>query len=285
MTTVAAKPSTFPLFSTLAGELRNQIWSYALPDDIGLALYFFKKGCWCPGRRTAADCRYDAENDEYNLVFEWRADLLDNIQFKMPMVFVNREARGIALDWIREQGIKTLPGKKGQQPLYVRSFDQTRDALYVSLEKWIEFFSDPFETHWQRPELLNRQAQVDSDLTRLALPERLLQRDNWANCLSELFQYYFGLRELLIVVGAQPNLQSVDNEKKVQQRWELESAQQGAFIWNDDRSDFDFEDGERVGDELLYRLIKNVINIALREVLIKEHIHEFEIRPVIAVER
>jgi hypothetical protein len=284
MTTVLTKPSTFLLFSTLPRELRDQIWRYALPNDIGPALFFFKKGCWCPRRRTAAEYRYDAENDENNLVFEWRADLLDDIEFEIPMVFVNREARGIVLDWIREQGFKTLPSEKAQQPFFLRSFDQTRDALYVGREKWIDFLCDPSDTLFQ-PELLNQHADVDSDLTRLALPEGLLQQDNWVDDLPEMFRHFFGLRELLIIVGAQPNLQSVDNDKKVPQRWEFESAQRGALIWNDDRSDFDFEDGERVGDELLYRLMRNGIDMALREVLIQEHIHKFEIRPVIAVER
>jgi hypothetical protein len=139
MATAATHPSTFPLFSILAGELRNQIWRHALPKDIGPVLYFFKHGCWGARRRTADEYRYDAENDDNNLVCEWRDDLLDDSQFKMPMVLVNRKARGIALDWMEEQGIKTRLGEKGQQRLLVRSFDKTRDVLYVGLDKWIGF--------------------------------------------------------------------------------------------------------------------------------------------------
>ena len=68
-----------------------------MPDKFGPALYFYRKEYWCPRRLSKSDEAYDPENDENNLNFEFRLDLLDDAQFEVPLVFVNREACGIAL--------------------------------------------------------------------------------------------------------------------------------------------------------------------------------------------
>lgn len=106
MAVVATNSSTFPLFSSLPPELRNQIWCVAMPDKVGPAFYFYRKGCWCPRSLSKSDEEYGPEYDENILFFEFRYDLLDDAQFEVPLVFVNREARGIALAWVREQGIE-----------------------------------------------------------------------------------------------------------------------------------------------------------------------------------
>jgi len=89
---------------------------------------------------------------------------------------------------------------------------------------------------------------------------------------------------LFIIVDTQPDLQSADNDMKVQRRWELESIQGEAFFWNNDRGGFDFRDSENIGDEALYRLLGEA-NKGLGEEVVKNHIRSFEVRPVFAVRR
>jgi hypothetical protein len=89
--------AVFSLFSRLPPGLRNQIWPDALPKKAKQAIYFYKKGCWRPRRLTKADVDYDPKNDELNLKFEFHHNLLDYVQFEIPIFFVNREARGITL--------------------------------------------------------------------------------------------------------------------------------------------------------------------------------------------
>lgn len=281
MAAAATNSSTFPLFSSLALELRNQIWRDALPDKAGPALYFYRKGCWCPRRLSKSDEGYDPENDENNLNFEFRHDLLDDVQFEVPLVFVNREARGIALAWVREQGIEIRPREDRQYPAFVRPFDPMRDALYIVLDKWDDFLCEP-DDRLSQPDLFEQLVDIKPDLTRIAVPEALLLSE--VATLSEMFRYFFHLKVLFIIVDAQPDLQSADNDMKVQRRWEFESTQGGAFFWNDDRGGFDFGDSEYIGDEALYRLIEEA-NKGLGEGLAKNHIRSFEVRPVLAVRR
>ena len=281
MAAAATSSSTFPLFSSLAPELRNQIWCDALPGKVGPALYFYRKGCWCPRRLSKSDEEYDPEHDENNLNFEFRHDLLDDVHFEAPLVFVNREARGIALAWVREQGIEIRPRADRQYPVFVRPFDPMRDALYVALDKWDDFLWEPDDRQFQ-PDLFEQLVDIKSNLTRIAVPEALLRSE--VATLPEMFRYFFHLKVLFIIVGAQPDLQTADNDTRVQRRWEFESTQGGAFFWNDDRGGFDFGDSEYIGDEALYMLIEEA-NKGLGEGLAKNQIRSFEVRPVFAIRR
>ena len=114
------------------------------------------------------------------------------------------------------------------------------------------------------------------------MPEALLWSE--VTILSEMSRYFFHLEVLFIIVDAQPDLQSADNDMKVQRRWEFESTQGGAFFWNDNRGSFDFGDSEYIGDEALYRLIEGV-NKGLGEGFTKNDIRSFEIRPGFTVRR
>jgi len=278
MAAAATNSSTFPLFSSLPREQRNQIWRDALPDNVGPALYFYRKGCWCPRRLSKSDEGYDPENDELNLNFEFRYDLLDDIQFEMPLVFVNREARGIALAWVREQGIEIRPREDRQYTVFVRPFDPMRDALYITLDKWDDFLREPDDRLFQ-PDLFEQPVGIESDLTRIAVPEALLRSE--VATLPEMFQYFFNLKVLFIIVDGSAVR---DSDVKVQRRWEFESTQGRAFFWADDRGGFDSGNSEYIGDEALYRLIEEA-NKGLGEELAKNHISSFEIRPVFAVRR
>lgn len=279
MAAAASNPPTFPLFTSLPRELRDQIWRDALPEKLGPALSFYKKGCWCPRRLSEFDEGYDPENDENNLNFEFRHDLLDDIQFEMPLIYVNREARDLAFAWVREKGIWMRPREDRQYPVFVRPFDPMRDALYVALDKWDDFLREPDDRLFQ-PDLFDQLVDTNSDLTRIAVPEALLRSE--VASLPEMFRHLFNLKALLIVVDPQPDLQSADNDVKVQHWWGFESIQGGAFFWNDHRGGFDSENGEYIGDEAVYRLMEEATR-GLGEGLANDHIRSFEVRPVFAV--
>ena len=94
-----------------------------------------ERGVGVPDPLSKSDEEYGPEYDENILFFEFRYDLLGDAQFEVPLVFVNCEARGIALAWVREQGIELRSRENRQNPIFVRPFDPMRDALYVALDK------------------------------------------------------------------------------------------------------------------------------------------------------
>jgi hypothetical protein len=102
----------FTLFPLLPFELRDQIWHDVLPSqstgDRPPALYFYRlTPHWAPRVLTESDPGYRA--GEIDLGFYFHAetlahsdDELDN-QFDLPLLFVNREARQVAMKWIRKE--------------------------------------------------------------------------------------------------------------------------------------------------------------------------------------
>ncbi|MCJ1278049.1 hypothetical protein MMC21_005863 [Puttea exsequens] len=280
MSVAAANSPTFPLFSSLAPEIRNQIWRDALPDKVGPALYFYKKGCWCPRRRLKSEEDYNHQYEERNLNFEFRLDVLDDSQFEVPLVFVNREARGITLAWVSEQGIE-IREENTRHPIFVRPFESTCDALYLELDKWNDFLREPYDRQ-DEPDLLEQVVNIKSHLTRIAVPEELLRKE--VATLQYMFDWFNNLRVLYIIVDAQPDLQSADNDMKVQRRWEFESTRGRALCWDDERHDFDCEDSENTCHEEVYRLIEEARK-GLGEGLVRARMHSFEIRPAFAIRR
>lgn len=282
MAAAATNSSIFSLFSSLCPELRTQIWRDALPDGIGPALYSYKKGCWCPRRLIESDEGYDPNNDELNLNLEFRHDLLDNIQYHVSLVFVNREARGIAMAWVRQQGLKIQPREDRQGLVFVRSFDPMHDALYIALDRWEDFLNEHYDRQAE-PDLLLKLVNVVTNITYIAVPEALLRSET--SSLNEMIWLFSRIEVLFIIVDAPPDLQCADNDIKVQRRWELESTQGGSFLWNLDSGGFDLGNSEHIGDKTLYRLIEEANKQGLGRELTYHHIHRFEIRPVFAVGR
>lgn len=96
--------ATFHFFAALPAELRNSIWHAALPESIvGPSLYFYRdRRYWCGRRLAESEEGYIAGSRVMGIKF--RSDLLEcNTQFHVPLVFVNQEARGIALAWLQEE--------------------------------------------------------------------------------------------------------------------------------------------------------------------------------------
>ncbi|BCR87254.1 2EXR domain-containing protein [Aspergillus chevalieri] len=280
---MAAKFSLFPL---LPAELRTQIWQDALPDKITQPLYFYKKGCWSRRLVTEADPDYDFEDPHLNLNFEFRHELLDDVEFEVPLFYVNREARGFALAWVREQGLKIQFQNDKGCLVFIRAFDPKHDTLYVPLNKWDEFCREPFDRTFE-PDLVERNVNCPAPaFTRIAVSEVLLGEE--INPLCELFDYYVSIQEVFVVVDAPPDLDiqpeenSEDDGERLQRRWEIESGAMGArFCWDNDRGEFEWADREGFGDKVSRELIEDATN-GISEKLVENGRRRFEVRPVLA---
>jgi hypothetical protein len=278
MATAATSSSIFPYFASLPSELRSQIWRDALPDKDGSALYLYQKGCWCPRYLSPSEEMYDP-NARDNLILEFRHDLLDQVQVEAPLVFVNREARGTALTWLREQGVEKRFLEERQCHVFVRQFDPIRDTLYLTSNRANDFYSEPYDRLFG-PDLRDKNILSGPGLLeRIAMPEALFR--NEATTLHEIFEWFSGVSVLFIIVGAQPDL---EDGMKAQRRWELESIQGRTFSWNHDRRSFDFGNSDYIDGEALYRQIEEASK-SLGEWITLRTIRSFEIRLVFAVRR
>lgn len=182
MTAATINSSTFSLFLSLVSELHNQIWHEALSEKIEPALYFYRKRCWCLLHLSRFDESYNPNNNKNNLVFRFRYNLLDDIQFEIPLIFINCEACSIALTWVHKQGIKICLCKHRQYLIFKHSFDSRRDVLYIALKKWNNFFCKLNNQLWQL-NLVEELIDIEMKLTHIAVSEVLL----W----SEIVTHYW----------------------------------------------------------------------------------------------
>jgi hypothetical protein len=278
MTEKLSKKCTFPLFSRLPAELRNQVWEELLLDDLGPTFYFHKKGCWHPEDLTKSSKLHDADRVHYD--FHYHLELLNDVVLRLPLLFVNHESRSIALAWVDKQQTSISMHGLGHDgyPIFKRPFNPKLDALYVPAHLWIEFHTEPSDRLHEK-DILRLPLFVSSDVTRLAVPVALLQGGKFA--LSDIRMYVPDLKELLVVVDPEPGYLRVDNETKTKSWWkrivpskstsssghdkirpspwwEFKDGENGSFTWNGAGA-FDFDASEQI-DASLSELINKASN-------------------------
>ncbi|KAK7416194.1 hypothetical protein QQX98_005391 [Neonectria punicea] len=253
---------SFTLFSELPAELRNRIWRQVLPEQDGPALYPFRTGFWRPRYLSASDEGYDAHAGD-NAILEF---------------FVSREARSIALGWLREQNIKAHFDEDGQCFSLTRPFDSMRDTLYIADSEFLDFCTEGSERLFE-PDLAGLLVSSGPNLRQIAVSQGLLKSD--AASLNDIFDWFGAIAVVFVIVERQPRFAL--NDMLVQSRWELGSTKGRGFAWDLDVGNFEWADGESIGDDVLDRRIEEAGG-AVRETLTRSHVRSFEIRPVISRE-
>jgi hypothetical protein len=243
MTGTEPKSFKFHCFSKLPAELRNLIWEEALPRKFGPTLYVHKDGCWIYQFLKKSDERFDPQIKQFDYAFN--DQLLDGVQLKLPLLFVNHEARSIALSWVDKiDGIKMQRSRR--HPTFKRTFDPETDVLYLPLDS--DWYEDHMSPLYKRP-LVDNNYSIWSLVKRIALPEKMII-DNPQDTLCDLLVCHPDLEEVLIVVGdQQPSLSkaiswwkylvkatarssSTIDRAKTNSWWEYVNAEPGVFIWN-----------------------------------------------------
>ncbi|THV44669.1 hypothetical protein BGAL_0597g00040 [Botrytis galanthina] len=252
MTATTTSPSTFPLFSSLAPELRIQIWQESLPSEFPPALYFYKRGCWQPRIFTESDPGYydgvseQSTTEDLNRNMEFCYDLLDSIHVQTPLLFVNHEARKITLTWACSHGIEICG-----DPLFPRlslPFNPIRDILYVSADLWDEIYVEPYIRSFEE-DMIDLTHGTFNEVKRLALPESMLGIYFASDSFERLSEYY-NIEVLYIIINEPIGLRSVDDDLHVQSRWECENLPSCTFLLDSERSVFELKvDGDNEDDQ------------------------------------
>lgn len=284
--------STFSRFSRFPPELRLQIWRESLPD-LGIALHNYKRGCWGPQKLPKVES--EAEPDEQHgtdqdvVNFGFCHEMLDTFHVDMPLVFVNHEARSVALAWAHEQGIDMRFSEDTKRHVFVRRFDPMRDALFIGINQWDDFCLEPFDRLAQ-PDLFDQTVTNNPELTRIAVPHTTI----WADCatLPDVFHWFPRLQVLFVILDIQLDLNMErmllkGDRKKARarlqnQQWKVGDARGRALVWNAAKRRFDWRGSVGLGNQALFRQMEE----AAREMhawLAQREAGSFEIQPVYAV--
>lgn len=246
MNPAAINTPTFFHFASLPVELRIQIWYEALPSKDEPALFLYRKECWQPRLLSDSDNEEGWDHEDWNLTVGFQHELLDPIQVDIPLAFVNREARGVALPWIHSQRIELRFCQKRQHPVFARPFDPERDILYIGDSDG--FCVDPNARLFER-DLVHRTCSTDVKCSRIALPEKMLQTE--ADALPDLL-LWFRVKVLLILVDLSADLY-LGHNVKVQRWWRVKESGGDGLAWDREHGRFDLRLGKNSGQDNVSR--------------------------------
>ncbi|GIJ91453.1 hypothetical protein Asppvi_010418 [Aspergillus pseudoviridinutans] len=279
-TAKATTQPTFPHFTRLPPELRILIWHAALPEKDSPALIFFKKGCWLERRLSETEQGYDP-TDPSHPHFYFSPELLDQVEVNVPLFFVNREARSIALAWCREQGISVRFSGNQQSPIFARPFNSQHDVLYVPLEQWDEFLVEPYDQMFRLDHCFSSYAL---EVGGIAVPEAQVYSN--PSVLHDLFNWPYWPAVLYVVVDPPLDLRLEYAELNIQRRWDIQTRPGRSlfYTWKDGRGSFEDGVSEHSAHEVLYERIKEASK-GLGEGITLHNVRSFEVRPVCAVRK
>jgi hypothetical protein len=254
MNCATPKPATFSKFSTLAGEVRNQIWYYALPtaEEIEPALTFFKPGCW----------RWQGVQPDLEFVFHH--EFLE-VHVEVPMAFVNREARSIAVTRIRELGLVTK-SRRDHFPVFIRKFNPEEDAIYVKPGQLDDVIMDAHKPQYD-PWVEGRQWGTFSRYRKIAMSqasflttlhvEGIQEEMEALEEMAELFQYACSVKDVLVIVDAPADLESVgDHDKDAKPLWKFVDAPGDVFRWSNASHRFELASARHIGDGVVSAIVE-----------------------------
>lgn len=283
ITGTAISSPTFPQFSNLPPELRLQIWHQALPEKDSAALIFFKKGCWRLRCLSESEQGYDP-TDPHHPHFYFNPELLDDVEVNVPLFFVNREARSIALAWCRSQRISMRFSGNQHSPIFARPFNSQQDVVYVPLDQWDGFLCEPYDGMFT-PELYDQCISTYAlELGGIAVPEAQVYSN--PSVLHELFEWPYCPAVLYVIVDTPPDLRLEYAGANVQRRWEVQTRPGGSLFYNWKDGHGSFEEGAsgHSSHEHLYERIKEASK-GLGEGITLHNVRSFALRLVFAVGR
>lgn len=187
----------------------------------------------------------------------------------------------MVFSWARTAGFEFEILSRGSSapPLLALPFNPARDVLFVSVEQWDEFYSEPYDRSFEE-DMIDRTHGTYNEITRLAVPEALFEKD--IDALEELSRYYCSIEVLYIIIDVPSDLHSVDNGIHVQPRWECRKFPNWAYIWNEEEQVFKAS-GERIpGCEFPEAMVLKVCERLGEEIILGSGSIR-EVQPVFAV--
>lgn len=223
----------FPLFMSLAPELRSQIWLHTFPDTIKPALFRYKPGCWHLLHLTKYDpCgQYDPLDDTKNMRLEFRHNMLGHVQIETRLVSVNHEAREVAVRWAHEKGffVQKIEG----YPVISCPFNPGRDILYIPPDQ-LNNFAKETRNILEKEEPANRNPLRRTFVKNFAIMESQLRcRGHRVLSLRKVFEKFLPVGMLVILIKTELGTELADRYLNLQKRWEFRKG--GAWVWDNEK--------------------------------------------------
>ncbi|KAG6039904.1 hypothetical protein E4U41_001811 [Claviceps citrina] len=194
--------TTFSQFGRLPTEIRDLVWREFLAAYDQPTLYLYNKNFFLR--------HLDPKGEDERYAGMSHTPLVE--VGSLPSLLVSSESRSATLRWARARGISLRWRAETRSHVLARAFDGARDVLYVSHDKWKEFRELSLESDGLE--------ETTAQVRHLALPGSMVYY-SYLNSFIEVGYYtgrFSGLRTLLSVRGALPELQYARTRRVVSRR-------------------------------------------------------------------
>ena len=281
----------FAIFIKLPPELRLHTWCHALPSEDEFpnkdthTLYTYRSGYW-----------YLKIQHDKPLNLDWR---LLKARAHMPLLFVNYEARSVALAWLRDHDMQlheciNQHYKAAAIRSLIPKYDLRHDVIYLGKSVLDDFCKEPYDL-LEKLDLKNQEdlfhARKWKEFSRLsnmrfgnfAVSEDLLIKN--ARSLAKLFRMFSWPSVLYVIVNA-PAAQETDPvQESCLWRLEVLDYPQRRFLkWNPRHGGFEAWEPEYNVDEDQYRQLE-IASRHLMNGLCNRGSRSFRIQPALAIRK
>ncbi|KAF2148513.1 hypothetical protein K461DRAFT_271998 [Myriangium duriaei CBS 260.36] len=261
---------SFAPFPILPPELRRNIWQEALLEYIKPAFYGWERDLWQP-QHDLSD-RLSSSSDDANTcpVLRYRHDLLKGISIKIPLAYVNHEARSETMLAVREHNISITYSQADEEtrlavikhntsighsppdeifePVFVRPFNPEMDVLTVHFHGFPPFFHSEvlgaMESMYPDEEEIDYQSAIK--FIALGEPHLQCEHTNMGQGLMQALEFHENIRVLYIIIGG-------DWKNRFDQAGDI-GPDVGTYCWMADAGRFNFESAGLAGDTALKRM-------------------------------
>ncbi|KAH0497227.1 hypothetical protein TgHK011_004547 [Trichoderma gracile] len=258
-------------------------------------MHSYREGYWGPRNLPRAKPRRRRNRrrgtSQKPIRFGFHHENLTSVHIDIPIASANREARSIALNWVRKHGFRVHYDENRECFVFVHRFDPERDALFVATEQWHTFCNEA-HNRLAKPDLAGFVVSNTTEITQIAVPHVTIWRDNTG--LADIFHWYPRLRAIYIVWDIEMNIaretmlaKGDRNKARARlrnQRWTVKDLRSKSLVWDREEKRFGWRGQgvvcEFASSELYAQMEEMGAELAQR--LAEREDGEFEIRPIYA---
>lgn len=236
----------FTVFPKLITELRLGIWRMAMPAPLNRPLYPYKQGCW---KVEDLGLEPDFNGEDLHMIFD--TSRLDPLDIDIPLYAVNRQARGVALEYIRKQNLVASP----DSTRFLRNFNPKTDTMFLPTAEIETFFVEQIDRA-SDPSLENHHFSISRPvLSRLAVTApglEILKTD-----LGEFYDTAAPIDALYVVDVAHGSTYSLEELENAIKHTSLDLAEtyDARLIWRSEKKEWEADEIEQAPDSTTWRRI------------------------------
>ncbi|CEJ82942.1 hypothetical protein VHEMI02981 [[Torrubiella] hemipterigena] len=247
---------TFPLFSRFPLEIRDLIWSHALPDRDAPAIFFYSQGFMKKFKKP-----YPPNHKLYpgsHLYLRFCHELLDPVPVIVPLLHVNADAARVVLRWAKKRNFNISKDIFSNRTMISRCMDRIHDILWLPASGF-DTITKQLLHECRGDSLANRQCLMPK---QYAISETEMEMVEWSASVFSRDDGFIHLQAETVYVLTTKTavwMPEVENLGIVQpHRWVITPGNERALNYDFEKREFSWGPGDKCGGKEVWENMENM---------------------------